>query len=99
MIGDRIRYYMKQQKITQQVMAEKLGVTRQAVSSWVQNVYVPSYNHIFAIAEVLGINPYYLLSEDKTAEEMELEGIYKELSEDERILLLNFARMLKERGN
>ncbi len=99
MIGDRIRYYMKQQKITQQQLADRMGVTRQAVSSWVQNVYVPSYNHIFAIAEILDINPYYLLSDDKTAEEMELEAIYKDLSEDERALLLNFARMLKERGN
>ena len=37
-IGERIRYLRRERKLTQEELAEKLSVTRQAVSNWERGV-------------------------------------------------------------
>ena len=52
--------------ITQEKLAEKLGVSFQAVSSWERNEYRPDTKNLLALAEVFGVSVADIV-EDKKA--------------------------------
>ena len=52
-IGEQIRELRKKAKMTQEDLAEALGVTPQAVSQWEHNVTVPSTDKLAKLAAVL----------------------------------------------
>ena len=69
MLGDNIRKYRKENNISQEDLAEKLGVTRQSISLWENNQTQPSIDNIIAIAKVFGLSTDDLLL--STTEEQE----------------------------
>lgn len=54
-IGENIRRYRKKNDITQECLAERLGVTYQSVSRWENGTTYPDLELIPAIAEMLGV--------------------------------------------
>lgn len=54
-IGENIRNYRKKNDITQEGLAERLGVTYQSVSRWENGTTYPDLELIPAIAEMLGV--------------------------------------------
>lgn len=67
-IGNRISHLRKEKGITQEDMAEKLGVTPQAVSKWENDISYPDILLLPKIAHMLEVTVDELLSGEKTKE-------------------------------
>ena len=61
--GKRIRTFRERKGLTQQAVAERIGVSFQAVSSWERDEYVPDMANLLALAEVLDVSPAQILEE------------------------------------
>lgn len=56
MLGTKIALYRKKQAITQEALAQKLGVTNQAVSKWETDQCCPDVVLLPELAEIFGIS-------------------------------------------
>lgn len=63
-LGDKIRKYREEMKMSQENLAEKLGVSIQAVSKWETGIGEPSRANCKALAEIFNISAGTLLDED-----------------------------------
>lgn len=59
-IGTRIAKLRNEFTYSQEYVAEKLGVSRQAVSKWEQNQSSPDTNNLIALAELFNVTVEYL---------------------------------------
>jgi len=77
-LGDRLSYILKEKKIDQKELAEKIGITSKAVSAYVTGKADPSLARFKDIAEILEVSADYLLGlcDDP-------QGIIKLVGEDE----------------
>ena len=84
-IGTVIRKYRKEKNMTQEEMANRLGVTAPAVNKWENGNSCPDITLLGPIARLLDITPDILLSfkEDLTPEE--INSFVKELNDRLRI--------------
>ena len=55
-LGNNIKQLRQQKNLTQEQIAEKLGVTYQAVSKWETNANTPDISLLPAIASLLGVS-------------------------------------------
>jgi len=63
-LREKIYYCRKKAGYSQEEMADKLGVSRQAVSKWETGEAVPELAKFTAIAKLFGVTTDWLLSED-----------------------------------
>lgn len=63
MLGEKIRNLRKADNISQEELAEKLGVSRQSISLWENEQTQPSLENIIALAEIFGVTTDVLLME------------------------------------
>ena len=63
-IGNKLAEARKRQNLTQEQLAERLGVTRQAVSRWESDAAYPETDKIVRMARLLGVSCDYLLRDD-----------------------------------
>ena len=63
--GDRIKKYRDLNEMTQADLAKKLGVTRQAVSSWERGRTEPSMNDVEKMAIVFGVQKSDIIDNEK----------------------------------
>lgn len=68
MLGDNIRYYRKLNKMSQEDIAKKLGLSRVAITSWESNRTKPNSGYIQELANMFGINRYDLLGTEYLTE-------------------------------
>ena len=61
-LGEAIKYHRTCCHMTQEFVAEHLGVSRQAVSKWESGVSDPSTSNLLALAKLFGISAAELLS-------------------------------------
>lgn len=61
--GQKIYELRKSARITQEQFAEKLEVSRQAVSKWESDAAYPETDKIIKIAELFGVSCDYLLKD------------------------------------
>lgn len=66
-IGERISERRKELDISQNRLAELLGVTRQAVSKWENGTASPDINHMIMISDILNVDLEYLAFGKKQA--------------------------------
>ena len=64
-IGNNIRRFREEHKLTQEQVADKIGVTFQAVSSWERDEYKPDTEKLLRLAELFDVSVSALV-EDKT---------------------------------
>ena len=64
-LGEALREHRTQCKMTQEFVAEHLGVSRQAVSKWENGTSDPSTSNLLALAKLYGVNAADLLKEVK----------------------------------
>jgi len=64
-LSDKILYCRKKAGLSQEALAEKLNVSRQAVSKWETGEALPDLNNIVTIAKEFGVTTDWLLSEDE----------------------------------
>ena len=62
-LGEAIKEHRTRCKMTQEFVAEALGVTRQAVSKWESGTSDPSTSNLIALAKLYGISAEELLKE------------------------------------
>ena len=62
-LGEVLKEHRTQSKMTQEFVAETIGVSRQAVSKWESGRSDPSTSNLFALAKLYGIPAEDLLKE------------------------------------
>jgi DNA-binding XRE family transcriptional regulator len=60
-LGETIKAHRVRCRMTQEFVAESLGVSRQAVSKWETGRSDPSSSKLFALAKLFGVSPEELL--------------------------------------
>ena len=88
-IGKFISKYRKEKKLTQQELADKLGVTDRAVSHWENGRRLPDYSILKPLSEELGVSVNEILTGEKINEKDVL------VKADENILKLADSITLK----
>ena len=63
-LSDKIILLRKKNNLTQEELAEKLGVSRQSVSKWEMGNSIPDINKIIQLSDVFGVKTDYLLKDD-----------------------------------
>ena len=62
-LGEVLRAHREGCKMTHELVAEKLGVSRQAVSKWESGAAEPSTSNLIKVAHLYGVDPAELLRE------------------------------------
>lgn len=62
-LGETLKEHRANCKMTQEFVAENLGVSRQAVSKWESGSADPSTSNLFALAKLFGVSVEELLRE------------------------------------
>ena len=104
-IGDRLRTARRDRGLTQDQLADQIGVSRSAVAQWETGRAGQVTGNLSRIAEVLDTNVEFLmLGTDKHAagqvgqgDELALLRLYRECDPEDRQLLLRAARRLARR--
>lgn len=68
-IGNFIAELRKTQKLTQEQLGEKLGVTNKTVSRWETGTYLPPAEALLAMSKLFGVSINELLSGKRLSEE------------------------------
>jgi transcriptional regulator with XRE-family HTH domain len=55
----------KEKGLSQQAAAEKIGVSRQAISRWEVGAAVPSYENLKCICKLYGVSADFLIDDDR----------------------------------
>lgn len=55
-LGHNLRRYRKMSKLTQEEVAQRLGVSLQTVSRWERGAKVPTVEHLEALADLYGVD-------------------------------------------
>lgn len=64
-LGEILKVYRTRCQMTQEFVAETIGVSRQAVSKWENGTSDPSTSNLFALAKLYGISVEELLKDVK----------------------------------
>lgn len=78
-IGEVIRKYRKEKNLTQEEMAERLGVSAPAVNKWEKGNSFPDITLLAPIARLLDITPDTLLSFQEELTDGEIDSLIREL--------------------
>ncbi len=62
-LGEVSKNHRTKNKMTQEFVAETIGVSRQSVSKWEQGLTDPSTSNLFALAKLFGVSVEELLKE------------------------------------
>ncbi len=73
-IGEKIMEARRAKNLTQEQLAELLGVTRQSISRWEQNQAYPEMEKIVRLSDILGVSCDYLLKENVTKKDCDTVG-------------------------
>ncbi len=73
-LGNRIAYLRKEQKLSQEALAERMNVSRQAVSKWENDLSTPDMDNLILLAQILEVDVEYLAT-GVLMEDMEPESI------------------------
>lgn len=79
-LEEQIKHYRKQAGLSQEKMAEKIGVSRQAITKWENGTGTPDIANLMAIADLFQISVDELLSNEKS-EKKQSDYIYESRTE------------------
>ena len=75
-LGEKIQVLRKQMGLSQEQLAEKITISRQAISRWELNESIPDVENILQLSKVFSVSTDYLLTES---------ALYPDNSENEDI--------------
>ena len=75
-LGERIKEQRKSSGLSQEKLAEFVGVSRQAVTKWETGQSAPSTENLFKLAEIFGTTVDILLASDEDEKNSPAEQIY-----------------------
>lgn len=89
--GNNLKMIRKEKGITQEQLAEIIGVSRQAISKWESNNGYPETDKLIIIAKELGVSLDYLI-DNKPSEQNEGEELVIASVSENRITITMFDR-------
>ena len=92
--SEKIAMLRRQKNWSQEELAEKLMVTRQAVSKWESAQSMPDLDKIVQLSELLGVSTDYLLKSDRDAPEAETPQRTQEKASARRVTREEVSRFL-----
>ncbi len=75
--GQRLQRLRKERNLTQEEVAEKIGITPQGISKWENNLSSPDINILLNLADILGVSVEELLGKEKEKTEVLQDYDYK----------------------
>lgn len=78
--AEKLKTIRKQAGMSQEKLAEKLGVSRQAVTKWESDTGIPDLENIMAISALFDISIDELLGREK-AEKKQMDYLYESITE------------------
>ena len=81
-LGTRIKECRLKSKLSQEKVAELVGVSRQAVTKWESGLSAPNTENLFALAKIFGTTVDYLASSEESQTQSTAEQIYQLYKED-----------------
>ena len=78
-LGERIKKQRKNAGMSQEKLAERMGISRQAVTKWESGQSAPSSDNLFKLAEVLACPVSVLLDNGETSGQSPAEEVYDRL--------------------
>lgn len=76
-LGQKIAALRKKNNFSQETLAEKMNISRQAVSKWESEQSIPDIEKIVALSELFGVTTDYLLKSGEPSFELKTEDINK----------------------
>ena len=70
-LKDKILYLRKKNAISQEQLAEKLNISRQAVSRWETGTAQPDAENILQLSKLFAVSADFLLNNDQTTENLQ----------------------------
>ena len=94
MFANRLKYLRHSKQLTQEALAEKLGVKKQSVSNWENANIMPSVEILEKIANFFHVSTDYLLGRDDPANDgiqvMDITGLTPQQAEHIRAIVDDF---------
>lgn len=90
--GNKLRTLRQQNNFTQAQLAQRLGLTKSVISAYENDLRMPSYDVLVAIARTFKVSTDYLLGVERR-NEVDLSG----LSDEEITALLNLIKAMRRR--
>lgn len=78
-LSEKIQMLRKEEGLSQEAFAEKMGVSRQAVSKWELGVSKPDVEKIVLMSELFHVSTDYLLKDEEEQEQREKVVYYREV--------------------
>lgn len=72
-LAERLTLLRKENGISQLELAEKLGVSRQAVSRWETGASIPSTEKLISLSKLYNVSMAYLIGEEDATEKNDIE--------------------------
>lgn len=84
-LAERLTLLRKENGISQLELAEKLGVSRQAVSRWETGASVPSTEKLISLSKLYSVSMAYLIGEENVIQKNDIESnLYTAQQETEK---------------
>ena len=96
-LGERIKECRMNSGMSQEKIAEIVGVSRQAVTKWEANQSAPNTENLFKLAEIFCTTVDFLLSDNKEQEQTSAAQIYQYFKAEEE-KKKDALRILKKRN-
>ena len=74
--GEKIKEARKQSGLSQEQLAEKIGVSRSAVAKWERDRGLPDVDNLKALSQLLNVSVDYLLDDEKILDEYVMSESY-----------------------
>lgn len=78
-LSDKILYCRKKAGMSQETLAEKIGVSRQAISKWECGTAAPELENLYAISKLFGVTTDWLLNDEAKPDEEKTEQTSHEI--------------------
>lgn len=79
-LNDKIYKCRKKAGMSQEALADQLGVSRQAISKWELGTALPELDNLLAISKLFGVTTDWLLNDDEDAEEPDSDDTKEEIT-------------------
>ena len=97
-MGEKMQKLRKQKNWSQETLAEKLGVSRQAVSLWERGESMPEIDKLIPLANYLGVTVDFLLTDYIVTDEDNslniLTQLFRGKTVEEKELAVNMLKLL-----
>ncbi len=87
-LGERIQVFRKEAKLSQEGLAEQVGVSRQAISKWERNEATPDVYNLSALAQAFNVTIDDLINEEGETHVTKVKLVRVDLKKRSELLII-----------